>query len=150
MTLARCGLLLAGCNQRGTRNSSSDGILLGREIVEIDLRGTKLVVLSACETERGPDVRGEGVQGFSRGLLAAGARRAVTTLWRVPDGPFTRSQPVTPRTLMSHTSGADDGFGFPGYEPAAPRPAWAPRGISRAIAVASPRPGRVGYSTSWS
>lgn len=42
--------------------------------------------------------------------------------WRVPDGPFTRSQPVTPRTLMSHTSGADDGFGFPGYEPAAPRP----------------------------
>jgi len=42
--------------------------------------------------------------------------------WRVPDGPLTRSQPVTPRSLMSHTSGADDGFGFPGYDPAAPRP----------------------------
>ncbi|MBL8137325.1 MAG: beta-lactamase family protein [Acidobacteria bacterium] len=42
--------------------------------------------------------------------------------WRVPDGALTRQQPVTPRTLMSHTSGADDGFGFPGYEPAAPRP----------------------------
>jgi CubicO group peptidase (beta-lactamase class C family) len=42
--------------------------------------------------------------------------------WRVPEASFTRPQPVTPRTLMSHTSGADDGFGFPGYDPAAPRP----------------------------
>lgn len=42
--------------------------------------------------------------------------------WRIPDEPFTRPQPVTPRTLMSHTSGADDGFGFPGYDPTAPRP----------------------------
>ncbi len=56
-----------------------------REVYALPLTGVDLVVLSACETERGPDVRGEGVQGFSRGLLAAGARRAVTTLWRVPD-----------------------------------------------------------------
>lgn len=42
--------------------------------------------------------------------------------WRVPASDLTRVQPVTPRSLMSHTSGADDGFGFPGYEPAAPRP----------------------------
>ena len=42
--------------------------------------------------------------------------------WKVPDSEHTRSQPVTPRSLMSHTSGADDGFGFPGYEPSAPRP----------------------------
>ena len=42
--------------------------------------------------------------------------------WRVPASDFTRTHPVTPRSLMSHTSGADDGFGFPGYEPAAPRP----------------------------
>jgi len=42
--------------------------------------------------------------------------------WRIPDGPLTRQQPVTPRSLMSHTSGADDGFGFPGYDPEAPRP----------------------------
>ena len=39
--------------------------------------------------------------------------------WKIPPGEFTRNQPVTPRSLMSHTSGADDGFGFPGY---APRP----------------------------
>jgi CubicO group peptidase (beta-lactamase class C family) len=42
--------------------------------------------------------------------------------WRLPDAPFKGSPPVTPRTLMSHTSGTGDGFGFPGYEPGAPLP----------------------------
>lgn len=42
--------------------------------------------------------------------------------WKVPDTEHTRTQPVTWRSLLSHTSGADDGFGFPGYEPDAPRP----------------------------
>lgn len=42
--------------------------------------------------------------------------------WRVPDGPFTKGQPVTLRMLSSHISGLGDGFGFPGYEPMSPRP----------------------------
>jgi CubicO group peptidase (beta-lactamase class C family) len=42
--------------------------------------------------------------------------------WHVPASDLTRDGPVTPRSLFSHTSGADDGFGFPGYEPTAPRP----------------------------
>ena len=42
--------------------------------------------------------------------------------WKVPEKPWSAAQPVTPRSLLSHTSGADDGFGFPGYDPAAPRP----------------------------
>lgn len=42
--------------------------------------------------------------------------------WQVPASDLTRGYPVTPRALFSHTSGADDGFGFPGYDPAAPRP----------------------------
>jgi len=47
---------------------------------------------------------------------------AVLTSWKVPDSALTRGRPVTPRSLFSHTSGADDGFGFPGYDPAAERP----------------------------
>ncbi|MBE3065084.1 MAG: beta-lactamase family protein [Spirochaetes bacterium] len=42
--------------------------------------------------------------------------------WHVPESELTRGHPVTPRSLFSHTSGADDGFGFPGYDPSAPRP----------------------------
>lgn len=37
--------------------------------------------------------------------------------WKIPDHPFGGDAPVTPRTLMSHTSGTGDGLGFPGYEP---------------------------------
>jgi CHAT domain-containing protein/tetratricopeptide (TPR) repeat protein len=58
-----------------------------KELYDLDLRGTSLATLSACDTERGRLVPGEGIQAFSRALLAAGSRSALTTLWRVPDQP---------------------------------------------------------------
>jgi len=47
---------------------------------------------------------------------------SILKVWKLPTGDFTRDRPVTPRSLMSHTSGTGDGFGFPGYAPGAPRP----------------------------
>jgi CHAT domain-containing protein/tetratricopeptide (TPR) repeat protein len=58
-----------------------------KEVYGLDLRGVDLAILSACDTERGKSIRGEGVQGFGRALLAAGARSSITALWRVADEP---------------------------------------------------------------
>ena len=58
-----------------------------KEINALDLQGVDLTTLSACDTERGKLVKGEGIQGFSRALLSAGSRATVTSLWRVADQP---------------------------------------------------------------
>ena len=56
-----------------------------KEVNGLSLRGVDLVTASACETEAGKFVRGEGVESFGRAFLAAGARSAVTSLWDVSD-----------------------------------------------------------------
>ena len=68
-------------------SASSVDYLFLKEAYGLQLEGVDLVVLSACDTERGRLVRGEGVQSFSRAFLAAGAQSTVTTMWRVADGP---------------------------------------------------------------
>ncbi len=69
-----------------TSNGAADYLFL-RELYDLDLREVDLATLSACNTERGKMIRGEGVQAFSRALLFAGSRSALTTLWRVADQP---------------------------------------------------------------
>jgi tetratricopeptide (TPR) repeat protein len=68
-----------------TATATGADYLFLKEAYGLPLKGVELAVLSACDTERGRLLRGEGVQSFSRAFLAAGARSTITTLWRVPD-----------------------------------------------------------------
>ena len=67
--------------------TDTDGILTAEEVGGLDLRGTWLVVLSACDTGIGQPRFGEGVMGLRRGFIQAGAQNLLMTLWPVFDVP---------------------------------------------------------------
>lgn len=74
----RSGVLLAP----GAANQ--DGLLQIREIVDLDLDG-RVVVLSACSSNTGATLRGEGVMSLARAFFQAGAHTVVASLWRLRD-----------------------------------------------------------------
>jgi CHAT domain-containing protein len=79
------GALALTPGSKGSADPSDDGFLTLPEIYELNLKGCELAILSACQTNYGPEQRGEGVWALSRGFLVAGSRRVVASNWLVDD-----------------------------------------------------------------
>ena len=86
--LASSGLLFAGVDnvrfQEMIPDGVEDGVVDAGEISHIDLHGTEIVVLSACQTAQGI-ITGDGVFGLQRGFKKAGAQSILMSLWKVDD-----------------------------------------------------------------
>jgi len=75
------GILLSLVDEQGKQQN---GFMQMHQIYNLHLP-TEMVVLSACETGIGKKMRGEGLNGISRGFMYAGASRVVASLWKVND-----------------------------------------------------------------
>lgn len=87
--LLRSGILLAGSNytlsNQSFGNPLDDGILTAYEAMQLNLKNTQLVILSACETGLGQEMNGEGILGLQRSFMLAGAENMLMSLWQVSD-----------------------------------------------------------------
>jgi CHAT domain-containing protein/Tfp pilus assembly protein PilF len=81
------GFVLAGANNslKSSDSKNFDGVVTAEKILGLNLVGTDMVVLSACNTGVGEVKRGEGVFGLRRAFTQAGAKSLVMSMWSVPD-----------------------------------------------------------------
>jgi len=100
--LLRSGLALAGAN--GKKGAEGEGILTALEASNLNLWGTKLVTLSACDTGVGEVQNGEGVFGLRRAFFLAGTESLVMSLWPVSDL-------VTRELMTQYYAGLKKGLG---------------------------------------
>jgi CHAT domain-containing protein/tetratricopeptide (TPR) repeat protein len=104
------GFFLAGANHHADADEAEqeDGVVSAEDVAGLNLQGTDLVVLSACESGLGEVKSGEGVYGLRRAFQMAGARTVISALWPVDDkstaefmGQLFSAQDVTlPRTMQ--------------------------------------------------
>ena len=85
--LVRCGIALSGANraQQATNAIAEDGLVTGLEASLLNLQGTELVVLSACDSGSGEVKIGEGVMSLRRAFRIAGAETVLASQWKVSD-----------------------------------------------------------------
>ncbi|HEU4414715.1 MAG TPA: CHAT domain-containing tetratricopeptide repeat protein [Candidatus Angelobacter sp.] len=100
--LLRSGLALSGANLN--QRQKEDGILTALEASNLNLWGTRLVTLSACETGIGEVKDGEGVYGLRRSFFLAGSETLVMSLWSVSDS-------ITREMMTSYYTGLKHGLG---------------------------------------
>ena len=82
--MLKSGLILAGANE-SLKHNSGDGIVTALDLSGLDLQGTDLVVLSACETGKVDPNNTDGISGLSKAFIQAGAKDVVMSLWSVAD-----------------------------------------------------------------
>ena len=97
-------LALAGIKNNKPDNDLEDGIFTALEATGLNLSGTKLVVLSACNTGLGNISAGEGIYGLRRALVIAGSESQVISLWNVNDT-------ATKYLMVSYYQGLQDNQG---------------------------------------
>jgi CHAT domain-containing protein len=82
--MIRSGIVLAGVNA-SLKEGRDDGVVSAEKILGLRLKGTELVVASACDTALGDVKSGEGVFGLKRAFILSGAKTVLMSLWSLSD-----------------------------------------------------------------